>query len=227
MELDGLFVDMYGTLTTGDRAAVEAVCAQIVADAGLRLSAYELSITWGERFFAEMEQANGARFETLSALEARTLAETMTALGTQVDPWPYVRRLVDYWQNPPLQPDAAAFLTGCRTPVCIVSNADRVDIEAALRRHGLRVTGLMTSQDARSYKPDPELFAAALRLTGWRRERVLHVGDSLHSDVGGAQRAGLISGWVNRAHRIHDVGNHVPDYEFADLHELRRLADGG
>jgi 2-haloacid dehalogenase/putative hydrolase of the HAD superfamily len=226
MELDGVFIDMYGTLTTGDRAAVEAVCAQIVAHARLPLSAYELSITWGERFFAAMEQANGERFETLSALEARTLQETMTALGTTVDPWPYVTRLVDYWRNPPLQADAFEFLTGCRTPLCIVSNADRADIEAALARHGLRVAGLMTSQDARSYKPDPGLFEAALRLTGWRRERVLHVGDSLHSDVGGAQRAGLISGWVNRAHRIHDIGNHEPDYEFADLHELRRLADG-
>jgi 2-haloacid dehalogenase/putative hydrolase of the HAD superfamily len=225
MELDGLFVDMYGTLTTGDRAAVEACCAAIVADSRLRLSAYELSITWGERFFAAMERANGGRFETLAAIEGRTLCETMAALGVAVEPGPYVARLVEYWRNPPLQPDTREFLASVGKPVCIVSNADRADIEAAIARHGIRVAGVMTSEQARSYKPDPELFEAALRLTGWRRERVLHVGDSLHSDVGGARRAGLISGWVNRAHRIHDIGNHEPDHEFADLHELQCWLD--
>jgi FMN phosphatase YigB (HAD superfamily) len=52
---------------------------------------------------------------------------------------------------------------------------------------------------------------------------VIHVGDSLHSDVGGALAAGIRSGWVNRSHRIHDIGTHEPDYEFEDLTGLAAL----
>jgi len=29
--------------------------------------------------------------------------------------------------------------------------------------------------------------------------------------------AGIRSAWINRAHRIHDVGTHTPDREFPDL----------
>lgn len=225
MPLDGVFLDMYGTLTTGDRAAVEATCQEIIHDTGLALTARELSITWGNRFFEALNHANGDRFETLYQVESRTLCETMTALGTRVEPDRYAGRLVAYWQNPPLQPEVPQFLAEFTTPICIVSNADTADVVAALNRHNIRVARTVTSEDARSYKPDPQIFELALRLTGWRREHVLHVGDSLHSDVGGALAAGLRSGWVNRAHRIHDIGNHEPDYEFESLNGLKALVD--
>lgn len=223
MQLDGLFLDMYGTLTTGDRHAVETVCARIIRDTGVPLSARELAITWGERFFAALDVSNDAAFLTLLELEARTLRETMAALHREVDPAPYVRQLTEYWQNPPLQPEAREFLSGFPLPVCIVSNADRADIETALARHDLRVAQVVTSEEVRSYKPAPKIFETALRQTGWRRAHVMHVGDSLHSDVGGARAVGLRTGWVNRAHRIHDIGNHRPDHEFGDLLELTAL----
>ncbi len=225
MKLDGVFLDMYGTLTTGDRAAVEATCQEIIDDTGLKLGARQLGVSWGERFFAAMEHANADDFRTLFSLETDTLRETMAALCVAIEPERYVLRLTEYWRNPPLQPEVSEFLARFRVPICIVSNADRADIEAALAVHGLQVAGLVTSEDVRSYKPDPRIFEAALELTGWRRARVLHVGDSLHSDVGGARGVGLRTGWVNRAHRIHDIGNHQPDYEFEDLLGLHALVE--
>lgn len=226
MELDGVFLDMYGTLTTGDRAAVESVCTDIVNDTAVAISPQELSITWGERFFHAMDFANGDEFLTLIEIEARTLRETMAALGVEIDPQPYARRLAAYWQDPPLQPETKQFLAAFSKPICIVSNADRVDVDTALARHGIRLASVLTSEDTRCYKPDPRIFDAALELTGWRRDRVIHVGDSLHSDVGGALLAGITSGWINRAHRIHDIGTHEPDYEFKDLNDLRTLVEG-
>ena len=223
MQLEGVFLDMYGTLTTGDRAAVESVCGDIIRDTGVALSARELSITWGERFFGAMDVCNHEKFQTLLEVEAHTLVETMTALGTAVDPYPYVRRLTEYWRKPPLQPEVKDFLAAFPLTICIVSNADRSDLDAALAWHGIAVAQVVTSEDVRSYKPAPRIFEPALAQTGWRRERVIHVGDSLHSDVGGAQAAGLRSGWVNRAHRIHDIGNHHPDHEFDDLLGLTAL----
>ncbi|GJQ27570.1 MAG: haloacid dehalogenase [Phycisphaerae bacterium] len=227
MELDGVFLDMYGTLTAGDRQAVEATCEHLVRDFRLAISAHELSITWGERFFHALDFCNGDAFLTLFDVERRTLRETMAALGVTMDPTPYAEMLRRYWSDPPLQPEAIAFLQTCSLPVCLVSNADRVDIDAVIERHALKLERVVTSEDARSYKPDRAIFDQALAQTGWRRERVIHVGDSLHSDVGGAMVAGLRSGWVNRAHRIHDIGTHTPDHEFGDLLEFLRWLDQG
>jgi len=223
MPLDGLFLDMYGTLTGGDRAAVEATCAAVICDTGLTLTPGDLAVTWGERFFADLEQARGERFLTLRALEEQSLVRTLAALGHAVDPRGYVQRLVDYWCAPPLQPEVPAFLAACPVPICIVSNADKADLAAAIAHHGLGVAAAVTSEEAGAYKPAPAIFELALARTGWRRDRVLHVGDSLHSDVGGARAAGLRSVWVNRAHRIHDIGTDAPDYEVGDLLELLPL----
>lgn len=217
MEFDGIFLDMYGTITSGDRQAVEAVCERIVADYSIGMSAHDLSIAWGGRFFATLDICSGAGFVTLADLERKTLVETMAQLGMKVDPEPYVLALMEYWRNPPMHDDARQFFAEVRVPVCLVSNADHQDAVMALASHGLELPFVITSEHTRSYKPDREIFEHALRLTGWRRERVMHVGDSLHSDVGGAKVAGLRSGWINRAHRIHDIGTHEPDHEFEDL----------
>jgi 2-haloacid dehalogenase/putative hydrolase of the HAD superfamily len=226
MQLDGVFMDLYGTLTAGDRQAVEDTCAEIISDMAMSLTARQLSIIWGERFFHALDFFNGDSFLTLAQVEARTLTDTMAELGVTVDPQPYVDRLMAYWRDPPLQPEVQEFLAAFRCPICIVSNADQADAEIALARHGVKLFDVVTSERSRSYKPDRKIFEDALSLTGWRRERVIHVGDSLHSDVGGALIAGIRSGWLNRAHRIHDIGSHTPDHEFADLLEFAAFVDG-
>ena len=177
-------------------------------------------------FFHALDFCNGDTFETLFEVEHRTLAETLTELRVETDPGPFARMLVDYWRNPPLQPETLEFLARFPYPICVVSNADRLDVEMAFARHGIKVAMLVTSEDTRSYKPDRRIFDVALERTGWRRERVIHVGDSLHSDVGGALAAGIRNAWLNRSHRIHDIGTHEPDHEFADLNEFAAFVNG-
>lgn len=217
MRFDGVFMDMYGTITTGDRAAVEGVCAALVRDAGLACTPGELAITWGNQFFHRMETASHDGFRTLLDLETGTLVETLAALNVTLDPTDYIARLSAYWCAPPLQPEVGEVLGDFPVPICVVSNADRADVDAVLKLHALPVAHVVTSEDVRAYKPDPHIFEVALAQTGWQRDRVLHVGDSLHSDVGGAQAVGIQTAWINRVHRIHDIGNHTPDYEFDSL----------
>lgn len=222
----GLFVDFYGTLVGGDRDAVEAICADIIGSHELACSPAGLAAEWGAKFFAQIERANGRAFCTLFECERRSLRGTLRAHGVRANPVPYVRRLRQYWRHPRLFPDVPGWLAGCTLPVCLVSNADRRDLLAALDRLGLRFHYIVTSQDARSYKPDPGIFRYALALTGWPADRVLHVGDSLHSDVGGAARCGLRTVWVDRPGRIGDVGTCKSDYRIESLDELPSLIDG-
>jgi putative hydrolase of the HAD superfamily len=74
-------------------------------------------------------------------------------------------------------------------------------------------------QDHGTKKPDPSLFRAALSAAGCAGHQLLHVGDSLPNDVGGARGAGIRSVWLNREGRRNDTP-HVPDHEITTLREL-------
>ena len=64
--------------------------------------------------------------------------------------------------------------------------------------HGLNPAGVFTSEDARSYKPRRELFELALSKTGLMPDEVIHIGDSINSDVKGASALGIGTLWLNR-----------------------------
>jgi 2-haloacid dehalogenase len=221
--LQGIFLDFYGTLAGGDRAAVVAICQQVIDDHGLTLTADEMAFLWGQRYFAAIEATDG-HFRLLTQIEYDTLVETVFPLTRRnIDVSGYIERLNQYLAQPTLYEEVRDVLAGLRLPVCIVSNADERELRMALRHHELKFEYVVSSEAARSYKPERRIFQAALELTGWSPERVMHVGDSLHSDVGGARRAGLHSAWVNRADRISDIGTETPDFTWTDLRPLLEL----
>ena len=60
------------------------------------------------------------------------------------------------------------------------------------------VDGVVTSADAGSAKPAPEVFERALELAGVEASEALHVGDSLDNDIAGARAAGIRAVLVQR-----------------------------
>ena len=84
-------------------------------------------------------------------------------------------------------------------PMAIVSNADGT-VAQILREAGVCQAGpgplveVATVVDSGAIgvaKPDPAIFTPALDALGTEAGRTLHVGDSVHYDVGGARAAGL------------------------------------
>ena len=217
---DAVFVDFYGTLVTGDRRAVETTCQHVVKDYGLDMTAADLAIAWGKRFFLAIESSNGDDFETLFDCECRTLRQTVEPLVGPIDPVPYALMLKAYWAGPEIAEGVMEGLAEIDKPVCIVSNADTEDIEIAIGALGLPIEHVVTSEDARSYKPDAAIFHRALDYMGVDPSRVIHVGDSLHSDVGGAAKLGIKTCWIRYADRILDVGTGQADYEISSMTDL-------
>lgn len=222
--LEGVFLDFYGTIASGDAEAVETVCAQVISDQGLPITAAELALKWGHRYFAAIGCRNGRGFRLLREIERDTLIETLLPLVGRVDVDRYIEGLNAYLARPTLFEEVLETLAAVSLPVCIVSNADERELWSALEHHGLRPHAVVSSEKARSYKPETAIFKAALDLTGWPVDRVVHIGDSLYSDVGGAQRAGIRAVWVNRATRISDIGTETPDFRWTDLRPLVRWA---
>ena len=80
-------------------------------------------------------------------------------------------------------------------------------------------TFVVFSQDVQVEKPDPRIFEITAQRAGCELAQLLHVGDSLETDIAGARNAGVSSVWLNRE----DVTNNTwiqPDYEVTSLTEI-------
>lgn len=213
-------MDFYGTVAAGDVEVVHRVCQRLVHDFRLPMSAHDLAVAWGNNFFATADASNHQAFRSLHQCECHSLLETLKPLRGEIDPEPYVADLTAYWQAPHLQPEAIDVLSRLELPVCCVSNADTRDIQSAIEMHGLAFAEVITSEDTQCYKPSPVIFNTALAAMGVAPGDVLHVGDSLHSDIGGAKSVGIEGVWICRDRRIHDIGRHQPDHRISDLTQL-------
>ena len=78
------------------------------------------------------------------------------------------------------------------------------------------------SQDVGVEKPDDSIFLTTCKKAGCKPNELMHVGDSLKSDVAGANKVGATSVWLNRDSKQND-SNLIPDYEIESLDELTKI----
>ncbi len=86
---------------------------------------------------------------------------------------------------------------------------------------GLSDTFIFTvfAQDMGVEKPGKRIFNEALRQAGCTAVKMMHIGDSLKSDVLGAQQVGVVAVWLNRSHKVNETAI-LPDIEIHSLYEL-------
>jgi putative hydrolase of the HAD superfamily len=82
---------------------------------------------------------------------------------------------------------------------------------------------ILISEEFGVGKPDPSIFAEALRLGGAGNREAVYIGDSPEYDIAGARAAGIRSIWVNRMGKSWIAEHHPPDYEASDLADVRAL----
>ncbi|MFN8073995.1 MAG: HAD family hydrolase [Kineosporiaceae bacterium] len=207
-----VLVDLYGTLVHDDGEPLAAACCHLAARArhlDPALDPAALREAWDARLWELAEPAHGAGFRGLFELTAAALGDVLAERGLGALPaGEALQGLRLAWRRPPAFPDAHAFLDAVRAaglPVCLVSDADRADVEAVLGLHGLVLDAVVTSEDARAYKPRPEPFARGLAALGVAAGEAVHVGDSLACDVEGARAMGISAVHLQRG------GTAVPD----------------
>ncbi len=95
------------------------------------------------------------------------------------------------WVYAPLFDDVKPFFDTCPVPIYVITNDGLSYIERSMEDKGLHPAGIVSAEAVRAYKPHREIFDEALRVSGLKAEEVLHVGDSVISDVKGALTAGI------------------------------------
>jgi 2-haloacid dehalogenase len=104
-----------------------------------------------------------------------------------------------------------------RYRLVVISNIDD-DLFAETRKHlGVEFDGVITAEQARSYKPSVNNFQTAFRTFAIAPDRLLHAAQSVYHDVVPARSLGISTVWVNRKSARPGIGavraSAVPDSE--------------
>ena len=133
------------------------------------------------------------------------------------------------WERLPAWPDAAPGLMRLkrRFVVSTLSNGNRAQQESLIRYARLPFDRLLSAEDFRHYKPDPEVYTGAAEALGLTPHEVMMVA-AHKGDLRAAQAAGLRAAFVERplekgesggADRLPDAQADVEAHDFIDLAE--------
>lgn len=113
-----------------------------------------------------------------------------------------------------------------RYTIAIVTNGPVWMQQAKLERFGLerQVDHVVISEAVGAHKPDRAIFDHAASLAGVPASQAVHVGDSLFTDVGGAQGAGFAAVWLPpKAARTPMEQPPTPELVIDHIRDLRTL----
>lgn len=198
--IKALFVDFYGTVVHEDGAVIKIISNRIF-QTGKVDKISDIGSYWWKEFNHLCSISYGNNFKLQRELECMSLERTLNYFESTEDADELSQLMFDHWQAPPIFEDSKVFIEKCPIPICIVSNIDMADIIKALHLHDVRSNFLITSEEARSYKPRKEIFELALKMMGVLPHEALHIGDSIDSDVNGARSMGINPVWINRNHK--------------------------
>jgi 2-haloacid dehalogenase len=131
------------------------------------------------------------------------------------------------WERLPAWPDAPAGLAALkgRFTVATLSNGNQSQQQALMRFTGLPFQRLISAEDFKHYKPDPEVYLGAAAELGLAPDQVMMVA-AHNADLRAAQSAGLRAAFVERplekgasggADRLPDPESDVQATDFLDL----------
>ena len=214
-----LSFDCYGTLVDWETGITTAV-AGIFARHGVRKTRDEILA-----LFASAEPKVQTSGEFLDY--RRVLSDVMQLMAWEASirlTSAEAQLLPDSLPSWPIFPDALAALKTLqqRYRLAIISNVDDDLFAQSEQALDIKFDAVVTSQQARVYKPSLVGFNLAQERMVVEKDRWLHVGESLYHDIGPANRLGIDSVWVNRPDRGGGTRptDAVPSLEVPDLAAL-------
>ena len=222
MAIKALFMDFYGTLVRENDGLIRDICRRVCETTPQVVAPGDVAHYWWETMNGLFRDHQGDDFLPQLELEERALQEVAARFDSHLSISDALSEIVTSWQKPEAFSDARSLFSRIPLPVCIVANGDREPMAAAVNYAQIPVTAMVTSEDARAYKPGEAIFLHALKVMGIKPAEALFVGDSIYYDMQPAQKTGMYTAWVNRNGRTLG-GRCLPDVTCDNLQQLRQM----
>ena len=204
-EIKAVIFDMYQTLVQDPRDQWRHSFSSIIQEQQLPITAEQLWEGWheSEEQFRLRRTDTSLPFQTYFDAWASGFRLAFQAMGLPGDAEAATSRFfADLSRRQPF-PETEQVVKqvqkGFRTAV--LSNADDGFLLPNLQLLDLEFEAVLSSEMARSYKPQPELFLEMLARLALRAEETVYVGDRHYEDVHGARSVGMHSVWISRGDR--------------------------
>jgi 2-haloacid dehalogenase len=201
MELRALTCDTYGTIVDWRGTILDELRAFGQTRALDR--DWEAFLTdWKSCYRAGMDMVNAGEWPwtTIDTIYRRRLDELLRTYGIAGVGEPEVEHLNRVWWRLRPWPDSVAGLTRLRRRYIIapLSNASFAGMVNLARSAGLPWDCILTAENARRYKPAPEVYRTAIELLGLRPGEVMMV--AAHNyDLAAARSHGMRTAFVPRS----------------------------
>lgn len=227
-QIRAVVFDVYATLFHNEQDLWHETFVNIVREQRLPIQPFDLYTRWRahERGFRQrrvnlktLEQTQP--FESYEEAWRDCFVKVFAESGLPGDPQRAVERCVEGQASRELYPDALPTLESLagRYKLAALSNADARYLRTLLERDGIyqRLDAVLSSEEAREYKPCPGPFREVLRRLDVAPHEAMYVGDTLLDDVLGAKNVGMRAAWLNRTRAAPQPDMPAPDATITSL----------
>lgn len=225
-----LTFDVFGTCVDW-RTGIAAEGRRLGAQHGIDADWERVADAWRALYMPYMDMVRRGElpWTNFDALHRISLDRVLAAL--HVDAFDAFARdeLTHAWARLPAWPDTPPGLERLkrRFTVSTLSNGNRAQQRSLIRYAGLPFDRMLSAEDFRHYKPDPEVYLGAAAALGLEPGEVMMVA-AHKGDLRAAQAAGLLAAFVERplekgpsggADALPDADSDVEARDFVDLAE--------
>lgn len=223
-----LTFDVFGTVVDW-RSGVTEEGRRLGARHGIEADWEQVADAWRDLYIPYMGRVRSGElpWTNFDRLHRMSLDQVLDELGIVGFDAQARDEFTHAWERLPPWPDASAGLAKLRQGVTVatLSNGNRAQQEALMRFTGLQFDSLISAEDLRHYKPDPEVYRGAAATLGLPPADVMMVA-AHKGDLRGAQAAGLRAAFVERpmekgpsggADRLPDPESDIQATDFQDL----------
>lgn len=223
-----LTFDVFGT-TVDWRTGIAAEARRIGALNGVDADWERLADSWRALYMPSMDRVRRGElpWTNFDRLHRLSMDQVLRELGVEGFDDAAREELTLAWERLPAWPDAVTGLARLarRFTVATLSNGNRSQQAALVHFADLPFQRLLSAEDFRHYKPDPEVYLGAAAALGLEPDQVMMVA-AHQGDLRAAQSAGLRAAFVERrlekgpgggADQLPDPAADVQATDFMDL----------
>ena len=191
------FLDYTGTMVKEDEPYTRQLLEYFVTHSNINDPKEILRIVWDMVKTLEA-QSHGDAFIRNDEKVDRILDYCVKEYGLNGD-LDYMHQIWrNVWVHAPLFEDVKEFFERSKLPIYVLSNDDLSYLEESMKIKGLEPAGIISAEMARACKPNKAIFEKAMEIAKVKPDEVIHIGDSITSDIEPAKLLGITPVYISR-----------------------------